>query len=44
MNEEYSCNGICITAFEIGVYVAGNPVAYPHPECDKHGNKELENE
>lgn len=31
-----ACNGICLTAYDIGIAVAGNPVAYPHPECELH--------
>ena len=34
------CNGICIYAYDIGIDVPG--VAYPHPECELHGNPEPE--
>lgn len=44
MNE---CNGICLSAADIGVPEAGNVVAYAHPDCPAHGdpledNPELE--
>lgn len=29
------CNGICLTASDIGL--PGNDVAYPHPACPEHG-------
>lgn len=32
---EPSCNGICITAGELGLPYGG--VAYAHPDCDLHG-------
>lgn len=31
------CTGLCVTAADIGVGVAGNPVAYPYPGCPEHG-------
>lgn len=31
------CSGDCLTAYDVGVPVAGNPVAYPHPDCPLHG-------
>lgn len=30
------CDGLCVTAADIGVPVEGNPVAYPHPGCPAH--------
>ena len=32
------CNGICVRASDVGVMVAGDPVAYPHPACPVHGD------
>jgi hypothetical protein len=31
------CNGICMTASDIGLPEYGNMVAYPHPDCPLHG-------
>lgn len=31
------CNGICLTASDIGL--PGNDVAYPHPTCPVHGGE-----
>jgi hypothetical protein len=31
------CNGICITAGDIGFPEYGDAIAYPHPDCDLHG-------
>lgn len=31
------CNGICLTAADVGVPAAGNMIAYPHPSCPEHG-------
>lgn len=33
------CNGECFTASDVGVTVADNPVAYPHPDCPLHGTE-----
>lgn len=33
------CNGICHRASDIGLYGAGDPVAYPHESCPEHGGK-----
>ena len=33
------CNGICVTASDIGIYAPGNPVAYAHPACPEHGDE-----
>jgi hypothetical protein len=33
---EPECDGLCVTAADIGVPVKGNPVAYPHPGCPAH--------
>lgn len=30
------CNMICLRAYEIGL--AGSEIAYPHPDCPKHGD------
>lgn len=30
------CNGICLTAADVGVPVSG--IAYPHPTCPAHGD------
>jgi hypothetical protein len=35
-----TCDGMCVTAYDIGVFVQGNPVAYPHPDCPAHGDPE----
>ncbi|MFD1546952.1 hypothetical protein [Nonomuraea guangzhouensis] len=32
-----TCAGLCVTAYDVGVFVDGNPVAYPHPDCPVHG-------
>lgn len=31
------CNGICLTAADIGLPEYGSMVAYGHPDCPKHG-------
>lgn len=33
---EPECNGICVMGYELIEYASG--VAYPHPDCEKHGN------
>lgn len=33
------CNGICLTAADIGLY--SNDIAYPHPDCEVHGKYAL---
>jgi hypothetical protein len=38
------CNGLCLTAADVGVPVDGNPVAYPHPDCGVHGASEARQE
>lgn len=30
--------GMCLKASDIGVYSAGNPIAYSHPGCPEHGS------
>lgn len=35
--EDIDC-GMCVRASDIGVPVAGNPIAYAHPGCRDHGN------
>jgi hypothetical protein len=32
------CNGLCLTAADVDVHVAGNPVAHAHLSCPLHGN------
>lgn len=32
------CNGICMTASDIGVGEYGDIVAYAHPDCPAHGD------
>lgn len=34
---EPECNGICLSASDIGVPASG--IAYPHPECPTHGDQ-----
>lgn len=34
------CNGMCLTAADVGVPVAGNPVARAHRSCPEHGDLE----
>ncbi len=36
---EPECNGICLTAADIGLY--SNDIAYPHPDCEVHGKYAL---
>jgi len=36
---EPECNGICVMGYEI--LEGGHGVAYPHPDCEKHGNPVL---
>lgn len=31
-----ACPGLCVTASDVGVFVEGNPVAYPHSDCPVH--------
>ena len=40
------CNGICVTAGDIGLPEYGSMVAYAHPDCPEHGDplEEDENE
>lgn len=30
------CQGECLSASDVGVVVAGNPIAYAHPQCQRH--------
>lgn len=32
------CNGICVTADDLGLSEFGSGVAYPHPDCPEHGD------
>jgi hypothetical protein len=36
MSAEPGCDGLCVTAADVGVSVPGNPVAYAHPGCPAH--------
>ena len=36
MSAEAGCDGLCVTAADVGVDVPGNPVAYAHPGCPAH--------
>lgn len=36
MAERSSCNGLCLSAADIGVPVPG--IAYPHPGCEAHAD------
>jgi hypothetical protein len=36
------CNGICLSAADIGVPEAGDIIAYAHPECELHGDGDIE--
>lgn len=35
---EDGCNGICMTAADIGLGEYGDMVAYAHPDCPEHGD------
>jgi hypothetical protein len=35
-DSEYSRNGLCLTAAELGLPEYGSMIAYPHPDCDLH--------
>lgn len=32
------CNGICLTASEVGLSGYPGQIAYPHPECELHSD------
>ena len=32
------CNGICLSAYDIGVPECGGMIAYAHPDCPAHGS------
>ena len=32
------CNGICLSASDIGVGEYGDMIAYAHPDCPEHGD------
>jgi hypothetical protein len=34
--DEPGCDGLCVTAADVGVDVPGDPVAYAHPGCPAH--------
>jgi len=38
------CNGICLSAGDIGVPEAGDVIAYAHPDCPEHGDPLQDNE
>lgn len=38
MAEPPECNGICLSAADIGVPEAGDVIAYAHPDCPEHGD------
>ncbi len=31
------CSGECLRGTDVGVSIVGNPIAYAHPDCPKHG-------
>lgn len=33
-----TCNGLCLTAADIGIPGYPGKIAYPHPDCEAHGN------
>jgi hypothetical protein len=35
---EDECNGVCLSAADIGVPEAGDVIAYAHPDCPAHGD------
>lgn len=37
--QQSECNGICVTAADLGLPEIGIEIAYPHPECPLHGDK-----
>lgn len=38
MSERPKCLGLCLTGADIGVGGSGvDEIAYPHPDCDRHG-------
>lgn len=38
MSETKECNGICLSASDIGVGEYGDMIAYAHPDCPEHGD------
>lgn len=38
MSTEPECNGICLSAADIGVPECGDVIAYAHPDCPEHGD------
>ncbi len=43
--DEDECNGICLTAADIGVpEYGGDMIAYAHPDCPEHGDPQEEHE
>lgn len=42
MSDEKECNGICLSAADIGVPEAGDVIAYAHPDCPLHGDPQQE--
>lgn len=39
---ETQCNGICLSAADIGVDGYGDMIAYAHPDCPEHGDPQDE--
>lgn len=37
--QEAACNGICITANDLGVDWLGDAIAYAHPDCPAHADQ-----
>lgn len=42
MSDEAECNGICLSASDIGVGEYGDMIAYAHPDCPLHGDPQGE--
>jgi hypothetical protein len=42
LDENDGCNGVCLTAGDIGMgpWAGWNTIAFPHPECPAHGARE----
>lgn len=38
MSGRDECNGICMSAADIGLDEYGSMIAYPHPDCPEHGD------
>lgn len=33
-----TCNGLCLTAGDIGILGYPGQIAYPHPDCEAHSD------